>query len=327
MNKRILAFVLVVISILSLVGCSRKTGKDDFKLFYLNIDITGTQAVSYDFKQDGMTQKEAIDKLLDKLSDAPDDSKLRKTIPDGVEVLSHEETGYNCVIDFSKEYYDMTPAEEVLMRSAVVRTITQLDSVMYISFTVESAPLLNSDDEVIGSMSADSFVENPGEQINSSVEETLTLYFADKDGTELEKQKRVIHYSSNISLEKLVIEQLIEGPKNSKLEATLPSTTKLINISVMDGICYLNLDSTFKNNLNNELKEDVILYSIVNSLTSLPNVDKVQISVNGENSGTFIYNFKLSDMYEFNKELVQDADSENNKTTETQTEQENQNNK
>ena len=65
MNKRILAFVLVVISILSLVGCSRKTGKDDFKLFYLNIDITGTQAVSYDFKQDGMTQKEAIDKLLE----------------------------------------------------------------------------------------------------------------------------------------------------------------------------------------------------------------------------------------------------------------------
>ncbi len=88
-----------------------------------------------------MTQKEAIDKLLDKLSDAPDDSKLRKTIPDGVEVLGHEETGYNCVIDFSKEYYDMTPAEEVLMRSAVVRTITQLDSVMYISFTVESALL------------------------------------------------------------------------------------------------------------------------------------------------------------------------------------------
>ena len=40
-----------------------------------------------------------------------------------------------------------------------------------------------------------------------------------------------------------------------------------------------------------------------------------------------IYNFKLNDMYEFNKELVQDADSENNKTTETQTEQENQNNK
>ena len=30
-------------------------------------------------------------------------------------------------------------------------------------------------------------------------------------------------------LEKLVVEQLIEGPKGSKLKATLPGTTKLIN--------------------------------------------------------------------------------------------------
>ena len=45
------------------------------------------------------------------------------------------------------------------------------------------------------------------------MKETLTLYYADKDGTGLEKQTRVIHYSSNIALEKLVVEQLIEGPK------------------------------------------------------------------------------------------------------------------
>lgn len=43
-------------------------------------------------------------------------------------------------------------------------------------FTVDKAPLMNSDGEVIGSMNADDFVENPGEQINSSVKETLTLF-------------------------------------------------------------------------------------------------------------------------------------------------------
>ena len=51
----------------------------------------------------------------------------------------------------------------------------------------------------------------------------------------------MIHYSSNIALEKLVVEQLIEGPKGSKLKATLPGTTKLINVSVADRICYLTL--------------------------------------------------------------------------------------
>ena len=80
----------------------------------------------------------------------------------------------------------------------------------------------------------------------------------------------MIHYSSNIALEKLVVEQLIEGPKGSKLKATLPGTTKLINVSVADRICYLNFDSSFRNTIDNKLTEDVVLYSIVNSLTSLP---------------------------------------------------------
>lgn len=141
------------------------------------------------------------------------------------------------------------------------------------------------------------------------MKETLTLYFADKDGTGLEKQTRVIHYSSNIALEKLVVEQLIEGPKGSKLKATLPGTTKLINVSVADRICYLNFDSSFRNTIDNKLTEDVVLYSIVNSLTSLPTVDKVQISLDGENDGMLLYNYKLSDMYEFNKDIVDSNDS------------------
>ena len=64
---------------------------------------------------------------------------------------------------------------------------------------------------------------------------------------------------------------------SSKLKATLPGTTKLINVSVAERICYLNFDSSFRNTIDNKLTEDVVLYSIVNSLTSLPTVDKVQI--------------------------------------------------
>ena len=95
----------------------------------------------------------------------------------------HEEKNYNCTVDFSKEYYDLTAAQEVLLRASVVRTLTQLDSISYVTFTVNSIPLVDSDDEIVGSMGADDFVENPGEQINTSVKETLTLYFADQSDT------------------------------------------------------------------------------------------------------------------------------------------------
>ena len=71
-------------------------------------------------------------------------------------------------------------------------------------------------------------------------------YFSSKDGTTLVKETRTVHYSTNISLEKLVMEQLIEGPKKGAT-ATIPSETKIITLSVMDGICYVNLDNNFQN--------------------------------------------------------------------------------
>lgn len=55
-------------------------------------------------------------------------------------------------------------------------------------------------------MTAESFVENPGEQINAIQTTTLTLYFSNRDGDALVKETQTVHYSSNISIEKLVIE-------------------------------------------------------------------------------------------------------------------------
>lgn len=307
--KRIIIFMLTAAILLSMVGCTKKKADNTVEVFCLNMDVTSSVPESYVLRSKNSDVDKQVDELLGRLQDKPEDSWLRKAIPDEVVVRGHEEKNYNCTVDFSKEYYDLTAAQEVLLRASVVRTLTQLDSISYVTFTVNSIPLVDSDDEIVGSMGADDFVENPGEQINTSVKETLTLYFADKDGTGLEKQTRVIHYSSNIALEKLVVEQLIEGPKGSKLKATLPGTTKLINVSVADRICYLNFDSSFRNTIDNNLTEDVVLYSIVNSLTSLHTVDKVQISLDGENDGMLLYNYKLSDMYEFNKDIVDSDDS------------------
>ena len=307
--KRIIIFVLTAAILLSMGGCTKKKADNTVEVFCLNMDVTSSVPESYVLRSKNSDVDKQVDELLGRLQAKPEDSRLRKAIPDEVSVRGHDEKNYNCTVDFSKEYYDLTAAQEVLLRASVVRTLTQLDSISYVTFTVNSIPLVDSDDEIVGSMGADDFVENPGEQINTSVKETLTLYFADKDGTGLEKQTRVIHYSSNIALEKLVVEQLIEGPKGSKLKATLPGTTKLINVSVADRICYLNFDSSFRNTIDNKLTEDVVLYSIVNSLTSLPTVDKVQISLDGENDGMLLYNYKLSDMYEFNKDIVDSDDS------------------
>ena len=137
----------------------------------------------------------------------------------------------------------------------------------------------------------------------------LTLYFSSKDGTKLVPETREVHYSSNISLEKLVMEQLMEGPKTKKKLATIPTGTKLITITVVDGVCYVNMDETFQNQ-NQEISEQVVLYSIVDSLTELSSVDKVQISINGDTSGKCRYTYDLSPMYKEDLSIVENGQEE-----------------
>ena len=254
-----------------------------------------------------------VKELLKDLQTQPEDATLRRTIPRKVKIQNIDLISYQITVDFSKEYYDMKPTEEILTRAAIAKTLLQLSQ--YVTFTVDGKPLVDASGANVGAMNLDSFVENPGEQINSSQKATLKLYFSNKAGTRLVPETREVHYSSNISLEKLVMEQLIEGPRKSGLLATIPSETKLITITVVDGVCYVNLDEMFLNQ-NQEISEPVVLYSIVDSLTELTGIDKVQISINGDTSGKCRYTYKLSKMYEADDRLVTKESDEKVESTE-----------
>lgn len=302
MKKRMLSILLIFAFLLSLTACGLgKEERGEYQIYYLNMDKN--KVVPEEYNSSGAKGEELIEELLERLQSAPESTKLRQTIPINVEVEWFQLNGSCCYINFSEEYYDMTRTEEVLIRAAIVRTILQVSSVSLVSFRVNEEPLYLPDGTVVGIMNSDSFVENPGQQINSSVETNLTLYFANEEGTGLVKETREVHYSTNISMEKLVMEQLIEGPKKSGALATVPSGTKLISVSTVDGVCYINLSDTFVNQ-NAAITEEVLLYSIVNSLTEVSGVTKVQLSVNGDTKGYVRYLYGLSKMYERNFDIL-----------------------
>ena len=305
MCKKILCFILSLAMVFTVTACNREEKKDgEYQIYYMNMDMSQMVAEGYDSTE--TEEAKIIEELLGRLQSAPEDVKLRQTIPSNVKVNSFKKNGAYLYVDFSEEYKALKPEEELLIRAAIVKTLTQIQSCTLVAFTVNTEPLLYRDETVVGGMSADSFVENPGKQINSSVEATLTLYFASKDGTRLEKESRKVHYSTNISMEKLIVEQLIEGPKKSGKLSTVPSTTKIISVSVADGVCYVNLSDSFRNNQNLEVMEEIVLYSIVNSLTELQGVSKVQISINGSTDGNIRYSHELSKMYERDLKFIKE---------------------
>lgn len=162
-------------------------------------------------------------------------------------------------------------------------------------------------------MTAESFVENPGEQINAIQTTTLTLYFSNRDGDALVKETQTVHYSSNISIEKLVIEHLLEQPKNAKGKSAIPSGTKLLSVTTVDGVCYVNFDAGFTNQ-DYEIQEPIVIYSIVDSLSELSTVSKVQISVNGSTKGVYRDSYKLDKIYDRNLDYLEEGQKKGEKT-------------
>lgn len=115
---------------------------------------------------------------------------------------------------------------------------------------------------------------------------SLNLYFGNSKNDALIIEKRVIVSSEEME-EKVIVEELIKGPRNRMLNSYIPSTTKMISIHTIDGICYVNfskdiLEYSWQNN-----NVDMMIWSIVNSITEVEHIQAVQILVEGNKNDAF----------------------------------------
>ncbi len=309
------AVAVLFLGMLPMAGCREEEAPSTYHVEYLNKEKN--RIIQVDYEPQATDTEGLIQEFLAVLCSDSDNVECRKPIPNDVEVTSYSLEGVLLTLSFDADYNNMSTVEEVLCRAAVVRTMTQIEGVECVSFHVGDGPLVDARGNIVGSMTPESFIENPGAQINSIQNTTLTLYFSNAAGDGLVREVRdEVYYSSNIALEKLVMEQLLGGTEREGAKSAIPAGTRLVTISVVDGICYVNLDEGFRNQ-DYQVSEAVVIYSIVNSLSELPGIGKVQISVNGDNSGMYRDRFSLSEMYERNLDyVVSDETGEVQNTTE-----------
>ena len=278
--KRIISLLLVVVLSLSMMGCESKGSKSGYKIYYLNTDKAGNAAVSYEFKSNDTEKR--VEEALTKLQENSDDIDYINTIPSGVQVKSWELDNGSLSLYLVGDYEALDTFTEILVRAAIVKTLVQIKGVDSVSMIVNDSPLVDSAGEAIGQMTADTFIEDFGQETDSLLSTNLTLYYASANGMSTVAETRQVYYSRNVSIEKLVIDQLLKGPDEEELLQAIPSGTKLNSISVSEnGVCIVNFDATIETAITG-VTENVTVYSIVNSLTELDNIKQVQILVNGE---------------------------------------------
>lgn len=137
------------------------------------------------------------------------------------------------------------------------------------------------------------FVEyTPVEEITEEqARQTMVkLYFKNKETGELDTETRLIDVKNlaNNPYE-LLINMLIEGPKNDKLERLIPEGTKINKVELQKNIVVIDFFESFiKNHPGGLDEESKTVYSIVNTLTELTEVDGVKILINGEEGKAFL---------------------------------------
>lgn len=275
--KRLYSMILGLALSALLLGCARETGEKVI-LYYLNPDANGLMQETYVCQeQQGLAM---VDEVVAKLKQKTDDG-LSGRIPPEVEIQSYQLDDGILEFHFDKKYQKMNTSTEVLFRAGLVQTMVQLPDVSYVTFFVGEEQMTDSSGNVLGMMKTDDFLQNVGSSLKSYQTATLNLYFANKEGTQLSLETRdSVHYTANTSIEKLVVETLMKGTTSDQRSNTIASSVNLIGVTVRDGICYVNFDSTFLTAGYDQAPE-VTIYSIVNSIVSNGTVKQVQILVDG----------------------------------------------
>jgi len=163
----------------------------------------------------------------------------------------------------------------------------------------------NGDNDII-----DKVEEDDTEEKNQVVEPTpktdseeVILYFANNEyintGDEsLEKlipEKRIVEYG-DISLEEVIVKELMKGPKKDNLSTVIPTSIKLLGVEVSNGTAFVNFSQ--EGLFGGSMEEYFTVNQIVGSLLELNNIDRVQFLIDGEKAESLMGHFDISEPFE-----------------------------
>lgn len=117
----------------------------------------------------------------------------------------------------------------------------------------------------------------------TTVTREITLYFADMQAEKVTPERRQVQVEPDQALVPVIVQELINGPRVKGHFPTIPPGTRLLDWKLEKGLLTLNFSREIQvNHPGGTAGEAMTIYSLVTSLTELPEVREVQFLVEGE---------------------------------------------
>lgn len=228
-------------------------------------------------------------------------ASLEEVLGEMLEAFGVEKVSFDAFIldDTNNLTLQMTVYQEAdkdylhIAKAAVAGTLFQLKDIERIRVEISRE---ESEEVLTETMFPHTFCYYDEEFSELKNEREVTLYVCDEAGTALVEKPVWIQLESNRSIAESVVETLAD-------KASIPAETKVNSATVNTHVLYLDLDSSFLD-ISGAARSDIVLYSLVNSLTSIDGIDAVRLYVDGGKLENFRGTIDTSEDLVFNKELV-----------------------
>ena len=282
MRKRSIAALCLAALLLCACGKSSSRGGETVEVYrVVNTEYqTGGELLRAEVlnKAEGMTKLNFILSQLQKESASPE---LGRSMPGSIEIVSHSLVGTEMMLELSEEYLKLSGIEKTLTDYCIALSLLNLNQIQTVSIYVKG-------ELVTPGLSGGDVLLYDGEE--SPYEKQVRLYFAESSSRYLTAEYHTLSVSDDAMLERYVIDELLRGPNDDLLVSAIPEGTELVSVTTEDGLCTVCLSNEFwANRPDSFIGERLAVYSIVDSLTSLAEVSRVVISVDGMPSGRYVY--------------------------------------
>lgn len=317
LSAKLLTFIIVAIVVIvaaALVIMSFSSGNSDngsVNLYFVN-QATGQLSPQKARLDTSGDERDVMRNLLDLLLAGPTDPASTASVPSSVKFLSGViTTDHVAVINLSSDYYDLSIAEELNCRAAFVWTLTELDFIENVRIMIEENELTTAVGVPLGNLNRSNIIISAELPNVKTERKIIKCYFSNADGSALVAEEREIEVNPKQPRERDVwdiVSELIKGAEVSGHISLVAPEARINDISVEDGVCFVDFSKEFMERFSGGSgKEYLMIYSIVNSLTEISTIGRVQILIDGNRVAAFKeQGFDLSNPIDRNPDIIEE---------------------
>ena len=277
--KKQICLLLIFAVVLSLGGCGSESYQDPGHFYYLRTTsrFSGGDGVIVPEVRELKNLRSDLDSVLLTYLEGPTTEDLESPFPRDTEMLDWKRIGTSLHINFSKPFSQLSGIDLTLACACIAKTCMDVTDAQIIRIRADGA-LLNGSTYIVMDEESIRVLDDSLDKLRTD----LTLYYTDSQRRYLIGHTVSVNLANHDNVASYLTEQLLTPPSGMGLVSPLPSGTKLLSCRISDGLCSLDFSQEFEQNaFSQSFAQRTTLLSLVNTLTQLEDVERVEFYLEG----------------------------------------------